>query len=51
MLSLLTVSTGVAFTAGRLWFVDGVWFALAEDYVLFTMLWLALGAARGSWHA
>lgn len=42
VLTLIVVLMGVAFTGGKIWFLNAVLFALAIDYVLAGILWLAI---------
>jgi uncharacterized membrane protein len=42
VLTLITVLMGIAFTGGQVWFLNAILFALAVDYVIAGMLWLAL---------
>lgn len=42
VLTLLCVPIGLVFTLGKVWFMNGVLFALAVDYLLAGLLWLLI---------
>ncbi|POR34802.1 Uncharacterized protein TPAR_04993 [Tolypocladium paradoxum] len=47
VLTVVTVVFGFAFTAGQVWFLNIVLFALAVDYFLAGLLWLAFDRTEG----